>query len=91
MVDGGSRHGDAQVGLAFREVQRSRAVGEHGGERLTRVQPSLVHLGDVRDEVRLDAARLSEDLGQAPEEIVVGESRERSPSVDEEEVELRRP
>ena len=57
------------------KVQRSSAVREHGGERLARVQPSLVHLGDVRDEVRLDTARLHQDLGQAPEESVVGHRR----------------
>ena len=75
MLSGGSGHGDAQVRLALREVQRPSGVGKHGGERLTRVQPSLVHLGDVRDEVRLDTARLHQDLRQAPEESVVGDRR----------------
>ena len=74
----GSGHGDAQVGLGLREVQGLRAVGEHGGEGFTSVEASLVHLGDVGDEVGLDAARLGEDLGQAAEEIAVGDRRERS-------------
>ena len=74
----GSGHGDAQVGLGLREVQGVGAVGEHGGERFPGVEASLVHLGDVCDEVPLDAARLGEDLRQAEEEIVVGECRERS-------------
>jgi hypothetical protein len=74
----GPGHGDAQVGLGLREAQGLRAVGEHGGEGFMGVEASLVHLGDVGDEVPLDAARLGEDLPQAAQEIVVGDCREGS-------------
>ena len=47
------------------------------GERFTGVEASLVRLGNVGDEVRLDAARLAEDLGQAVQEDVVGDRGER--------------
>jgi hypothetical protein len=73
----GSGGGDAQVGLAFRQVKSLRAISEQGGERLARPESSLVHFGDVGDEVRLDAARLAEDLGQAAQEDVVGDRGER--------------
>jgi hypothetical protein len=73
----GSGGGDAQVGLAFRQVKSLCATGEQGGERLARPESSLVHFGDVGDEVRLDAARLAEDLGQAAQEDVVGDRGER--------------
>jgi len=73
----GAGHGDAQVGLTLREMESLRAVGEHGGERFTGVEASLVRLGNVGDEVRLDAARLAEDLGQAAQEDVVGDRGER--------------
>jgi hypothetical protein len=53
VLEGGSSYGNAQVRFPFRQVQGAGAVSEHGGKRLASVQPSLVHLGDVRDEVRL--------------------------------------
>ena len=73
----GAGDGDAQVGLTLREMESLRAVGEHGRERFTRVEASLVRLGNVGDEVRLDAARLAENLGQAAQEDVVGDRGER--------------
>ena len=73
----GAGDGDAQVGLTLREMESLRAVGEHGRERFTGVEASLVRLGNVGDEVRLDAARLAEDLGQAAQEDVVGDRGER--------------
>jgi hypothetical protein len=47
---------DAAVGLGLREVQVLRAVREHRGERLPGLEPSLVDLADVSDEIGLDAA-----------------------------------
>jgi hypothetical protein len=69
----GSGDGDTQVSLTLREMESLRAVREHGWERLARPEPSPVHFGDVRDEVRLDAAGLAEDLGQPAQEDVVGD------------------
>jgi hypothetical protein len=56
----GSRRGDPQIGLGLREVEDLRAVGEHRGSGVAGIEPSLVHLGDVGDEIALDAAVLSE-------------------------------
>ena len=83
MLARGPGHGDPQVGLALREVKSPGAIREHRREGLTGVEPSLVHLGDVRDEICLDAARLAQDLGQAAKEVVVGECRERAACVGE--------
>jgi hypothetical protein len=74
----GAGRGDAEVGLGLREVQGLGAVSEHGREGLTGVEASLVHLGDVGDEVDFEAAGLREDLAQATKEVLVGERRERS-------------
>ena len=64
---------DAQVGLGLGEMETLRAVGEHGRRGLTGVEPARVHLADVGDEVGLGAARLAKQLGQASEELVVGD------------------
>jgi len=35
------------------------------------IEPSLVHLGNVRDDVGLDTAGLTRELGQAMQQLVV--------------------
>ena len=69
----GASDGDAAVGLGFREVQGSSAVGEHRREGLTGVEPALVGLADVGDEIGLDAAGLRDELRESIEQLVVGD------------------
>ena len=69
---------NAEIGLGLREVQGVRAVREHRRKRLAGIEPSLVHLGDVGDNVGLDAPRLSHKLGEAVEQRVVRNRLERS-------------
>ena len=72
----GAGHGDPQAGLRLREVKHVRAVREHGGAGFSGVEPAVVHLGDVVDEIRLDATGITEQRGQATEEVVVRDLRE---------------
>jgi hypothetical protein len=70
-------HGDAQVGLGLGEVEDVCAVDEHRGGGLASVEAPCLHLGDVGDEVGLDAAGLAEEIGEPTQEVVVGEGFER--------------
>ncbi len=65
--------GDAQVGLGLGEVEPLGAVGEHGRRGLAGVEPACVDLADVGDEVGFVASRLAQDVGEAEEELAVGE------------------
>jgi hypothetical protein len=69
----GPGHGDAEVGLGLREVQDAQAVHEHGGRRAACVEPPCIDLADVRDQLGLDAARLSHEVAQAAEQLGVGQ------------------
>ena len=77
MLSPGAGGGDAEVGLGLGEVEDLGAVREHRGRGFARVEPSTVDLADVRDEVGLVATGPSEQIRQAPEELVVGERRQR--------------
>ena len=70
--------GDAEIGLGLREVQDLHAVDEHRRKGLAGKEPSLVHLGDVRDDVGLDSPGLAHELGQAVEQLVVRDRLERA-------------
>ena len=50
---------------------------EHRRRGFTGVEPAPVDLADVSDEVGLVATGLTEQIRQAPEEIVVGDRRQR--------------
>jgi hypothetical protein len=65
-----ARRRDAQVALRLREMKDLRTVREHGGRSLADVEPALVHLGDVGDEVGLDPPSVPHELGQAAQELV---------------------
>jgi hypothetical protein len=60
MLAHGAGHGDPQAGLRLREVKHVGAVRKHGGAGFPGVEPTVVHLGDVVDEIRLDAAGVAE-------------------------------
>ena len=77
MLPRGTSRSDAEIGLGFREVQDAHAVDEHRGQGLTGKEPSLVHLGDVRDHVGLDSPGLAHQVGQAVEQLVVRDRLER--------------
>ncbi|MGD8894465.1 MAG: hypothetical protein PVJ73_00365 [Acidobacteriota bacterium] len=47
------------------------AVSEHRGHRFARPESPRIHLGNVGDEVGFDASGLTQDLGQAAEQVVV--------------------
>jgi hypothetical protein len=70
-------HVDPQIGLGLGEVEDVRAVNEHRGGGFARVEVSSLHLTDVGHEVGLDAAGLTEEEGEPPQEVVVGEGFER--------------
>ena len=53
-------------------MQDLGAVREHRRCRFACVQPALVDLVDVRNEIGLDTSRLSDESGQAAEKIVIG-------------------
>ena len=72
MLACGAGDGDAQVRLELGEVERLRTVDEHRGRGLAGVEPAGIHFTDVGDEVGLDAARVAQELGQATEQLVVG-------------------
>ena len=69
----GARHHDPQRRLRLGQVEALDAVVEHRRAGLPLVEAALVDLGDVGDEVGLDAARVAEDLRQAQEECRVRE------------------
>jgi hypothetical protein len=65
--------GDAQVGFGLGEVEPLGAIGVHGGRGLAGVGPACVDFTDVGDEVGFVASRLAQDVGEAEEELAVGE------------------
>ena len=73
MLARGPRDRDPQVGLGLGEVEALGAVDEHRGRGFAGVEPALVDLADVRDEVGLDAARVGHELAEAAEQLVVGD------------------
>ena len=65
--------GDAQVGFGLGEVEPLGAVREHGRRGLAGVEPACVDLAYVSHEVGFAASRLAQDVGEAEEELAVGE------------------
>jgi hypothetical protein len=78
VLPGRARHRDAKVGLLLGEVKGGPAVDEQRRKGRAGVGPSLVHLGEVSDDVDLNPPRLARQLGQASEQFVVGNRLERS-------------
>jgi hypothetical protein len=78
VLPGGARHGDPQVGLVLREVEHLGAVREHRRTGFPSVQTPGVDLGNVGDQIRLDVPRPGEDVGQAAQQLVVGQCSERA-------------
>jgi hypothetical protein len=76
MLPGRPGRGNPEIGLGLGEVQDARAVGEHRGECVTGIESSLVDLGDVGHHVGFDAPGLAHELGQAAEQLVVGDRLE---------------
>ena len=62
-----ARDGDPAIRLGLREMQGLGAVGEHRREGSTGEEPPLVDLADVSDQLRLDALRPSDEVGEAAE------------------------
>jgi hypothetical protein len=73
VLPGGSACADPQVGLGLGEMEDLRAVREHRRRGFARVEPALLDFSDVRDQVGLDPARVTEQRGQATKDIVVRE------------------
>lgn len=72
-------HRDPQVRLVLGEVERPGAVREQRRERLPGVEPPLVHLGELRDQLGLDPPRLPDAPREPPQQLVVGERSSRLP------------
>src|SRR6185503_21060746 len=60
----GACNGDAAVGLGLREVQVLGAVRKHRRECSSGIEPSLVDLAEMGDEIGLDAVRLRDELSE---------------------------
>jgi len=71
-----TRDSNAQVGFGLGEVKPLRAVGKHGRRGLAGVQPTRIHLGAVGHEVGLDPSRLTKELGQTAEQVLVRDGLE---------------
>ena len=71
MLPGGAGGGDAQIGLGLREMEHLGRVKEHRRRGRAGVQATRVDLGEVSDEVGLDASRLPQDLGEPAQQLVV--------------------
>jgi hypothetical protein len=72
-----TRHRDAQVGLVLREVEDLGAVGEHRGAGFAGEEPPAVQFTDMGDEVRLDSAGPTQEVGEPAEQLLVGKGFER--------------
>jgi hypothetical protein len=80
MLPRGSSRRDAQVGFGLGKVKDLGAVGEHRRGRLPGVEPALVDLADVSHEVRFGMARPAQKIGEATEQLVVGDGMKRTSS-----------
>src|SRR5258706_14899076 len=69
---------NAEIGFRLGEVQDVHAVGKHRRKGLAGEEPSLLHLGDVGDDVGFDVPGLAHELGQAVEQLVVRDRLEPS-------------
>jgi hypothetical protein len=67
---------DPLICAAFGEVEKLNAVGVHRRAGRVEVQPSLVDLGDVREEDREKAAGVARDAAKTKKERVVIEMSE---------------
>ena len=72
----GARSVDAVTGLRLREVEYRRAVAEHGRAALFEVELAVINLCDVREEIRLVVAALSNELVESAEQPVVSDGLE---------------
>ena len=63
--------GDPTVGLSLGEVQPLGAVDKHRRARLSGKEPALVDLANVRDQIGFDAVRLSDEISQTAQQIIV--------------------
>jgi hypothetical protein len=71
-----SGHVDPVVGRAFGESELLDAERDHGGERARRIEPPRVDLAEMEEEVRLDRARLRNELPRGSEKVVVVHHRD---------------
>ena len=71
VLAGRARHVDAEPGLGLGEMEDLDTPGEHRGHRFARPESPRIDLGDVGNEVRLDAPGLTQKIGQASEQLVV--------------------
>ena len=71
-------NGDAPVGLGLREVQVLGAVRKHRRECPSGIEPSLVDLAEMGDEIGLDAVRLRDELSETAEQLCIGDGLKRA-------------
>ena len=69
---------NAEISLRLGEVQDVHAVGEHRRKGLAGKEPSLLHLGNVSNDVGFRAPGLAHELAQALEQLIVRDGLERS-------------
>ena len=67
---------DPKVRLGIRQVQLRRRVDVHRWTRLAKIELPPVHLGQMPDQVCLDATTAPDKLGDASEQKIVGEAVE---------------
>ena len=74
---GGARGADALEGDVLGEVQAAHAVGVHGGTGGGEIEGAGVDLGEVGEQRRGGATIGGDEVGEAGEEGLIGEVRER--------------
>ena len=73
VLAGRSRHGDAEVGRTLGQVKDLGAVDEHRRCGLPKVEPAPVDLGDVSDQLGLDATAAADVLPETAQELIIGQ------------------
>jgi hypothetical protein len=58
-------------------MQNLSAIDEHGGRALFCIETSRIDFTDVCNQLGFDTPRLAQELGQAPEQLIIRECRDR--------------
>jgi hypothetical protein len=68
---------DPLVGYRLREAQYLNAVGEHRRAPLAKIEPPLIDLREVRDQIDLEIAAAANQLDQLREQLIARKSLQR--------------
>ena len=74
----GSSRVDPVAGPRLREVKHLRAVAIHGRAALFEIEPAVIDLRNVREQIRLVEMTLHNELVESSEQLLVGDCLERN-------------